>query len=381
MANRLLEKYVQVVREDGLNTNKNVNIGVNGATPNLNVAGNLVVTGTIAGGAESVTAQTITSASANAFAVGPNGVTNPSFNVDASTASAATGLNVKSAAAAAGLAVSVLSSGTNENLTVDAKGSGTFILQGTATGAITLARATGVTGALTGTSTSATALAIGPAGATNPTLVVDASTGSAATGVKITGAAAAGGVVLSAVSSGTNENLTIQTKGSGTLNLNNGNGGGNFSVFGGNLGIDSTSSNALAVGPADVTNPTFVVDSSTASVATGIKVKGAAAAAGVAVTVVSSGTDESLTLSAKGAGTTTFNSAVVATAGGAAASGIRVGSLNVGFYTGTGTPTFSAMNGSLYVDSNATTTTTRLYVNKSGAGTAGTTWTNFTAAA
>jgi hypothetical protein len=30
--NRLLEKYVQVVREDGLNTNKNVNIGIAGAT-------------------------------------------------------------------------------------------------------------------------------------------------------------------------------------------------------------------------------------------------------------------------------------------------------------------------------------------------------------
>jgi hypothetical protein len=29
--NRLLEKYVQVVREDGLNTNKNVNIGIAGA--------------------------------------------------------------------------------------------------------------------------------------------------------------------------------------------------------------------------------------------------------------------------------------------------------------------------------------------------------------
>lgn len=44
--NRLLEKYSQVVREDGLNTNKNVNIGINGATPSLWVAGNLSVGGT-----------------------------------------------------------------------------------------------------------------------------------------------------------------------------------------------------------------------------------------------------------------------------------------------------------------------------------------------
>jgi hypothetical protein len=36
---RLLEKYVEVVREDGLNTNKNVNIGINGATANLWVSG------------------------------------------------------------------------------------------------------------------------------------------------------------------------------------------------------------------------------------------------------------------------------------------------------------------------------------------------------
>jgi hypothetical protein len=37
--NRLLEKYSQVVREDGLNTNKNVNIGINGSTPSFWVAG------------------------------------------------------------------------------------------------------------------------------------------------------------------------------------------------------------------------------------------------------------------------------------------------------------------------------------------------------
>lgn len=36
---RLLEKYNEVVRLDGLNTNKNVNIGINGSTPSLWVAG------------------------------------------------------------------------------------------------------------------------------------------------------------------------------------------------------------------------------------------------------------------------------------------------------------------------------------------------------
>lgn len=94
-------------------------------------------------------AHTVTSAAAAALSVGPNGATNPAFNVDASTASSATGLNVKSAAAAGGLAISVVSSGTNENLTVDAKGSGTITLGGTSTGAITLTRATTLSAALT----------------------------------------------------------------------------------------------------------------------------------------------------------------------------------------------------------------------------------------
>lgn len=86
--------------------------------------------------------ETITSSSANSLAVGPNGATNPTFNIDASTASAATGFNVKSAAAGAGVALSAISSGTNENLTLDAKGSGTITIAGTSTGAVTISRAT-----------------------------------------------------------------------------------------------------------------------------------------------------------------------------------------------------------------------------------------------
>lgn len=165
-------------------------------------------------------ATTITSAAAAALAVGPNGATNPALQVDASTGSAATGVKVTGAAAAGGVAVAVISSGTNESLTVDAKGSGTVTINGTATGAIALARATGVTGALTGTSTSASALAIGANGATNPVLQVDANTASVATGIKLTGAAAAAGAALAVISSGTNENLTIDAKGSGTVTIN-----------------------------------------------------------------------------------------------------------------------------------------------------------------
>jgi hypothetical protein len=47
MANRLLEKYVQVVRMDGINTNKDVTIGVNGVVADLSVSGDLTVGGSI----------------------------------------------------------------------------------------------------------------------------------------------------------------------------------------------------------------------------------------------------------------------------------------------------------------------------------------------
>lgn len=98
-------------------------------------------------------AQTVTSASATALAVGPNGTTNPTFSVNSATANAATGLTVIGAAAAAGVALTVISSGTNENLAVNAKGSGTISLQATATGGITIGSATGRIVTIAGTLT------------------------------------------------------------------------------------------------------------------------------------------------------------------------------------------------------------------------------------
>lgn len=51
---------------------------------------------------------------------------------------------------------------------------------------------------------------------------------------------------------------------------------------------------------------------------------------------------------------------------------------DIQFISGTGAPTgVSARKGSLYVNTTATTTTTRLYINTDG----GTTWANFTASA
>lgn len=70
--------------------------------------------------------------------------------------------------------------------------------------------------------------------------------------------------------------------------------------------ITATNANALVVGQTGATNPAFQVDTSTASSATGVKVKSAAAAGGVAVSAISSGANESLTLDAKGTGTVTI---------------------------------------------------------------------------
>lgn len=84
--------------------------------------------------ASSNQAVTITSSSANALAVGPNGTTNPTLKVNSSTASAAGGLSITGAADAVGVAVAAIGSNTNEPLTLDAKGSGTVSIATSSTG-------------------------------------------------------------------------------------------------------------------------------------------------------------------------------------------------------------------------------------------------------
>jgi hypothetical protein len=69
----------------------------------------------------------ITSASATALTVGANGATNPALQVDASTASSATGVSIKSAAAGNSVRIEAISSAANEALICSGKGSGAFI--------------------------------------------------------------------------------------------------------------------------------------------------------------------------------------------------------------------------------------------------------------
>lgn len=175
----------------------------------------------------------IDSNSAAAFAVGPNGATNPVFVIDASTASQAAGLKLTGAVADGSVAVAVISSGSNANLTIDAKGTGTVTIGATSTGNVVLGDAFTVTsaGAVTGvttfaastsvtvTSASASALAVGLAGATNPAFVVDSSTGSQAAGLSVTGATAAGNVAVAVISSGAAANLIVNAKGTGTIGI------------------------------------------------------------------------------------------------------------------------------------------------------------------
>jgi hypothetical protein len=88
-----------------------------------------------------------------------------------------------------------------------------------ATGNTTVAGTFVASGAGTFTSASATSLAVGLTGATNPAFTVDSSTASQVAGLKVTGAATAGTVAVVVTDSGSNANLTFNAKGSGTIGI------------------------------------------------------------------------------------------------------------------------------------------------------------------
>jgi hypothetical protein len=109
-----------------------------------------------------------------------------------------------------------------------------------------------------------------------------------------------------------NSGVGIGTSGANVGRLDGNNTYSGTSAFSGPLGWSSTAigtvanANALTVGPNGSTNPTLKVDTSTALAVTGLSIKSAALAAGLALAVLSSGTNENLTLDAKGAGTITL---------------------------------------------------------------------------
>jgi hypothetical protein len=197
-----------------------------------------------------------------------------------------------------------------------------------------------ITAATTVSVASATALVVGPNGTTNPTLTVDTNTASAVTGLKIAGAAAGGQILLSVLSSGTNEGLTITSKGTGNIIIKP---GGN---------VTSAVNIADAAGSiflrADSTNKRVGIGASTAPSNTldvfGGNIRGAAATA--------------------------------TPAGGSTTVALLLGSANVGVYMGSGAPTVTAAQGSIYLRTDGSSTSTRVYVNSDG----GTTWVAVTTA-
>lgn len=106
--------------------------------------------------------------------------------------------------------------GITSNKAVDFSGSSSVALPANTTIAGTTAA-----GATTITSASANAFVVGRQGGTNPVFHVDASTASVLTGLKVTGAGTGAGVaVVVEETGGTNNALTINAMGSGTLSLN-----------------------------------------------------------------------------------------------------------------------------------------------------------------
>lgn len=165
---------------------------------------------------------TLTSTSANALAVGPNGTTNPTFNVDGSVTSEATGLNVKGAASGSGLALQVITSGTNEDLTIDAAAAGTVkigTVASTALGAQVGSSTSAANASLIVQSTKTTGFVVGRLGATTPAFQVDPNTATSITGVKVKSAATGNGVAISAIGEASNGRLLIDAQGTGALAL------------------------------------------------------------------------------------------------------------------------------------------------------------------
>lgn len=164
----------------------------------------------------------------------------------------------------------------------------------------------------------------------------------------------------------------------------------------GPITITSSSALALAVGRQGGTNPAFRVDANTASSLTGLRVTAAGTGAGVAVAVVETGgTNNNLTIDAMGSGTITLGgtstgnivltrattglsysgtglltarSGTATPAAASAVAGMCMGSSSICIYWGTGSPNtaLTAAKGSLFIATDGSSSSTRMFVNTDG---------------
>lgn len=147
MDNLKLEDYVPVVRYNGgiltdypIETTSDLVIGGNVTVSggidlgeDVEVDGLIVLGNSSLGDSATDTVNitgitTLTSANASAFAVGANGATNPSFQIDASAQFAENGLKITSSSATSGVRLDTISSNVNEALHINSKGLGNLLL-------------------------------------------------------------------------------------------------------------------------------------------------------------------------------------------------------------------------------------------------------------
>lgn len=106
-----------------------------------------------------------------------------------------------------------------------------------------------LTGIETITSTSAAALTVGANGATNPALTIDASTASSVTGLSIKSAVTGGNTIVSSLDTGSNSSVTLESKGTGNLDLYAGSGfTGTVHIEGAAADMGTTSSGGAVIG-------------------------------------------------------------------------------------------------------------------------------------
>jgi len=186
---------------------------------------------------------------------------------------------------------------------------------------------TTINGATAIKSTSASSLAVGANGATTPAFVVDSSTSSQVTGLKVTGAATGGTVAIAVTQASGNANLTINAIGSGTI------------------GIGSVSTGAVTITPATTITGLATLTGGFTSASNGILKSGTAAPATAGAV-------------AAGAPITMYSGGIT----------IEVTS---------DVPTHTRPKGSICINTGGSSGSTRMYINTDGAGT----WTSFTTAA